>query len=90
MHFASKKEAARYRQLKLLQRAGTISALRCQVSFNLSINSVHICRYVADFVYFDNEKQERIVEDTKGFLTKEYKIKRKLMRAIIGIEIKET
>ena len=47
------------------------------------------CYYVADFVYFDNEKQENVVEDTKGFRTKDYTIKRKLMLYIHGIRINE-
>jgi len=36
--------------------------------------------YKADFVYFDNKKQRMIVEDSKGFKTKDYIIKRKLMK----------
>ena len=47
------------------------------------------CSYIADFVYFDNELQQQIVEDTKGFRTTEYIIKRKLMLYIHGIRIKE-
>lgn len=86
--FASKKEARRYKELKLLTRAGEIAGLRCQVTFTLVVNDVHICKYIADFVYFENGK--KIVEDTKGFLTKEYKLKRKLMKAVHGIEIRET
>jgi hypothetical protein len=86
--FPSKKEARRYGELKLLVRAGKISGLRCQVAFNLVVNEIHVCKYVADFVYFEDEK--RIVEDTKGFLTKEYKLKKKLMKACHGIEIRET
>lgn len=43
--------------------------------------------YVADFVYLQNG--ETIVEDTKGFRTKEYELKKKMMRAFLGIEIKE-
>ena len=43
--------------------------------------------YVADFVYTENGK--RIVEDTKGFKTKDYIIKRKLMLHVHGIRIKE-
>lgn len=85
--FASKKEAHRYKELLLLQRGGEIAGLRCQVTFDLNVSDVHICRYVADFVYFD--KGVKTVEDVKGFLTKEYKIKKKLMKAIHGIEIKE-
>ena len=44
--------------------------------------------YRADFVYTDKDGNQ-VVEDTKGFKTKEYLIKRKLMRYIHGIEIQE-
>ena len=44
--------------------------------------------YVADFVYKDENGQE-VVEDTKGFRTKEYELKKKMMRAFLGITIKE-
>jgi hypothetical protein len=44
-------------------------------------------KYVADFVYEENGKL--IVEDTKGFRTKDYIIKRKLMLWVHGIQIKE-
>lgn len=47
------------------------------------------CAYFADFVYFDREKQEMVVEDTKGVKTTEYIIKRKLMLYKHGIKIKE-
>ena len=47
------------------------------------------CSYIADFVYFDKEKGVEVVEDTKGFRTKEYIIKRKLMLAVNGIRITE-
>ena len=45
--------------------------------------------YVADFVYYDPVTEETVVEDAKGVRTKEYIIKRKLMRWIHGIAIKE-
>jgi len=47
------------------------------------------CAYYADFVYFDREKQEVVVEDTKGMRTTDYVIKRKLMLYRHGIRIKE-
>ena len=47
------------------------------------------CSYIADFVYYDNEQEKLVVEDTKGFRTKEYIIKRKLMLWVHGISIKE-
>ena len=43
--------------------------------------------YIADFVYVADGKT--IVEDTKGFRTKEYEFKKKMMRAFLGITIKE-
>lgn len=47
------------------------------------------CKYIADFVYTDNETGQTIVEDTKGVRTKDYVIKRKLMLHVHGIRIKE-
>ena len=49
----------------------------------------HSCRYIADFVYTDNATGAEVVEDTKGYRTKEYIIKRKLMLYIHGIKITE-
>lgn len=45
------------------------------------------CSYIADFVYIQDGKP--VVEDTKGFRTEAYKIKRKLMLHVHGIRIKE-
>lgn len=86
--FDSKKEARRFLELRALERAGKIKNLRCQVPFNLYVNNVLICRYVCDFMYVENGIE--IVEDAKGFLTREYKLKKKLMLACYGIEITET
>lgn len=87
--FDSKKEAQRYKELKLLERAGEIHDLQLQVPYTLIPKSEHgrAVKYIADFVYFENGK--RVVEDTKGFRTKEYKLKKRMM-AEIGIDIRET
>lgn len=95
---ASTKEYYRARQLELLERAGAISDLRQQVPFKLLPtqrdahgNIIERCvRYIADFVYVDNATGRTVVEDTKGFRTPEYIIKRKLMLYIHGIIITET
>lgn len=89
---ASTKEHDRAIQLKLWQRAGVISNLREQVPYELipAQEGERACKYIADFVYTDNETGQTIVEDTKGFRTPEYRIKRKLMLFIHGIRIKET
>lgn len=47
------------------------------------------CAYIADFVYFDMSTCRMTVEDTKGYRTKDYIIKRKLMLWVHGIQIKE-
>ena len=47
------------------------------------------CSYIADFVYFDVEKYQLVVEDTKGVRTKDYVIKRKMMLYVHGIRIVE-
>lgn len=94
MTFDSKKEARRYQELLLLERAGAIQDLQTQVKYVL-IPSQRIkgrvvereCAYKADFVYTENGKT--VVEDTKGFKTKDYIIKRKLMLKEHGIRIRE-
>jgi hypothetical protein len=87
IRFDSKKEAQRYRELKLSERAGVISGLRWQVPFRLEINGHHITTYKADFVYDEQGKQ--VVEDTKGMRTRVFLMKKKMMKAQYGIEIKE-
>jgi hypothetical protein len=86
--FDSIKEGARYCDLKLLQRAGKIEGLMLQVRFDFIINGTNIGFYKADFEYVENGK--RVIEDAKGFKTPVYKLKKKLMKAIHGIDIFET
>jgi len=103
---ASKREAKRKIALEQMERDGEISDLRCQVPFELipvqrepdTIGPrggvrkgkviAHSCKYVADFVYTQNG--EMVVEDSKGFRTEGYGIKKKLMLWRYGIRIKET
>lgn len=93
-YFDSKKEADRYFELSICEMAGRISELQRQVKFELlpsqRIDGKVVERsvtYVADFVY--KQLGKTVVEDTKGFKTKDYIIKRKLMLYIHGIRIKE-
>lgn len=107
--FDSRKEARRYAELKMLERAGQISHLELQKEFvlipaqyeQLSRDEYikgkgkktrgrcieRACKYKADFYYLENGRQ--VVEDTKGYRTKDYIIKRKLMLYVHGIKIKE-
>lgn len=91
--FDSKKEAKRYQELLLMQKAGIITDLKRQVpytlipAFNLNKKKYRAITYIADFVYKENGIEA--VEDTKGFRTDVYKLKKKLMAYIYQIEIKE-
>lgn len=80
--FDSKKEANRYCELNLLVRAGKISDLRRQVTFELvpKQSDERAVKYIADFVYMDNSTGKTIIEDVKGYRTKDYIIKRKIFK----------
>jgi hypothetical protein len=94
--FASKHEANRYLELSMLQKTGEITELKTQVPFELIPSQrdpetkkvvERACNYVADFTYYQDG--EFVVEDTKGFRTPDYIIKRKLMLRVYGIRIRE-
>lgn len=105
MTFDSVKEYRRFRELALLERAGEITDLKRQVEFVLipaqrepdtigkrggikKGKTIELkCSYIADFVYTENG--QRVVEDTKGFKTKDYVLKRKMMLYFHGIKIRE-
>ena len=88
--FHSKKEARRYMDLLALQSAGLIRDLETQPRFDLEVNGTKVCVYFGDFQYFDVPRGEVIVEDVKGVRTETYKLKKKLMKAVLGIEVEET
>ena len=94
--FDSKKEAWRYNELKLLERAGEITDLQVQPSFRLMVNDRLVCRYIADFSYLIEDKKypgvyATIVEDVKGCKKgcawEKFRIKSKLMKAIHDIDV---
>jgi|SRR5579885_1746013 len=85
--YDSKHEFNRHKENLKREERGEISSLRYHVIYPLEVNGVLITEYEADFVYMENGKL--IVEDAKGFPTPEYVIKRNLMKAIYGIEIRE-
>lgn len=105
MTFDSVKEYKRWCELSLLEKAGKVTDLQRQVKYVLipaqyepatvsKRGTVKYGRliervvfYVADFVYVEDGKT--VVEDTKGFKTKDYIIKRKLMLHVHGIRIRE-
>lgn len=94
----SMKEARRWGELRLLERAGDITELRRQVSFELA-PAVHLAgekrkkpalRYVADFTYM--RAGQLVVEDAKSAPTRKlpaYRIKRHLMKTVLNLDIME-
>ena len=105
--FDSKREAARYMELKELEMAGKISGLQRQKKFELipaqyeegttgprgghkkgKLLEREVV-YYADFVYFDEEEKDFVIEDAKGVRTPEYVIKRKLLLWLRGYQIRE-
>lgn len=109
--FDSKKEAARYKELKLMEAAGEIKDLQLQVPFELiPAKYEHFERfsektgkklkdgvrcveksvtYIADFVYTDCKTGNQVVADAKGYKSKEYILKRKMMLHFFGVRIHE-
>ena len=93
IEFDSTREARRHQDLMLMQQAGQITGLRRQVPFAIEINGVHVCVWIADFVYWQQDKSGRNVkrvEDCKGWKTDVYKLKKKMVEAYYGFRIIET
>ena len=86
--FDSKKEAARYQQLRILEKAGEIADLRMQVKYHCTVNGKKVCTYIADFEYTTPDLKVH-TEDVKGYRTKEYRLKKKLVEALFNIAIEE-
>ena len=84
IQFDSKLEAKRYNELKLLEKSGKIKELKLQPSFELipsfkkNGKTFRKAIYKADFSYIDTETGETIIEDTKGYVTELYKLKKKI------------
>ena len=87
IRFASKREAKRYCDLKLLERAGEIKALRLQPRYPLTVNSLHVATYVGDFEYVESKSGRIVTEDAKGVKTRDFVNKAKLFHALYGREV---
>lgn len=96
IRFDSMREARRYGELKLMEKAGEIGGLALQVPFELIPGIVdektgRVLQkptvYFADFTYYEHGNY--VVEDAKGYRTEAYKIKKKLMLWQHGIRIRE-
>lgn len=96
VRFASKAEARRYCELKMLEKAGEIKELELQPRF-----PIYVChhrngelreafKYVADFRYREGPRGLLVIEDVKGMKTPTYRLKKKAFELQYGIEIRET
>lgn len=94
--FPSRLQAQRYGELRLLEKAGMIKELRLELPYRITINDQLVCVYKADFVYDEFVKEHAgwvewrvVIEDAKGMQTPVYRLKKKLMKAVHGITIRE-
>lgn len=84
----SKLEARRCDELHWLQKGGLVSDLEAhpQPVYRLEVNGELISTYRPDFRYVDEDGAQR-VEDTKGMVTAEFEMKRRLMKALHQIDV---
>lgn len=85
--FDSKREAARYNELKLMQNAGLINDLKCHPEYKIAVNDVDICTVILDFRYFDLKKGLMFIEDVKGKDNDFSRLKRKLVEAMYDMKV---
>lgn len=88
IRFDSKREAAYYGELKMREKAGEVTGVELQRPFKLlGPKGELMATYKADFAFWDNREDRFRVIDVKGVETKEFRLKKKMMRALLGIEI---
>jgi hypothetical protein len=88
--FDSKREAAVYRELKIMERANEIVRLEIHPKYVLSVDGAVICKYKPDFQFFDNAKRCLRVVDVKSAPTakkRDFVLTKKLFEAIYKTEI---
>lgn len=94
--FASRKEARRYEELRLLEQAGEIWALRWQVKIPLhtvdptTMEMVKVCDYICDYVYKEKGETRDTFEDVKGMRTQVYLLKKRWLKLEYDFDILET
>lgn len=96
LKFDSQREAARYGELRLMERAGQIRGLERQVPYELAppvkyegaARAKPALRIVVDFRYW--EQDTMVLEDLKGMVTREFEIKRHLLKAVHKLDVRVT
>jgi hypothetical protein len=89
VRFDSRREAVRYQELLIRGQAGELCDLELQPSFPIVVNGVKVCTYRADFGYRELATNQIVTEDSKGWRTPVYRLKKKLVEAQYGIQIVE-
>lgn len=89
--YDSQREAEFAECLDLLAKIGEVSDVKIQVPYKIEINGQLICRYVADFVVTYSDNRVEVIDVKSPYTAKlpVYRLKKKLMKAVLGIEIKE-
>lgn len=87
--FSSVREARRFQALTVLERAGLIADLECQVLYRFEVNGVKVGRYTADYRYRNTVTGETVVEDVKGFRVRDWSRTKKLMKALHDVDVVE-
>lgn len=89
--FDSRREADAFTKLRILEKAERIRNLKRQVSIPLEVNGRKVCRYVADFTFeeWTEGAWKPVIADAKGYPTAVYRLKKKLVLACLGMEIRE-
>ncbi len=87
-YWSSRGEFQRFCDLEIMELAGLIRGLTLQPKLTLVHNGMFICTYIADFRYIENGAD--VYEDFKGMQTAIFKLKKKLVLALLGIDIKVT
>lgn len=87
IRFDSQAEARYYAELQTRAKAGEVYEVELQPRFSLTINGELVGSYRADFQFYDATQKRMRVVDVKGVETRDFKIKKKLMRAIHKIDV---
>lgn len=86
--FDSKREAAYYSELKIREKAGEVTGVEMQRPFALlGGNGMLMATFKADFCFWDNTAGRFRCIDVKGFDTPVGKLKRKMMKGLLGIDV---
>lgn len=85
--FDSKREAARYNELKLMRDAGLIAKLTVHPRYVIQYRDRKICEVELDFYYYDDRDRTLHYEDVKGKDNPLSALKRKLVEAFYGIKV---